>query len=191
MVLLGVVWDQKHSLRRLEINFTGSDGYCWLSRRRLAFRHVYVLLMNLFDVRAIPEVVLRDKLVYNTSPAQRPKVTAVLYFYTMALRRERGSTRFGMLPRDKEALITERMLLLFPAFVRWWLESEGKSWSFAWLPQWEDRRQLKKAWAESGWRCLELFPLVADRADYSEVESVFSYPELRRLIPQLPVACLH
>lgn len=89
----------------------------------------------------------------------------------------------------KNALVSERASLLFTAFVRWWLQSEGKSWSFAWLPQGVDLKLVEKAWAESGWRCLSLFPLAVDRPDYFEVESVYSYPELRHLLPHLPVAC--
>lgn len=85
MQLLDVVWDQKHSLRRLEINFGASDGYCCLSRRRLVYRHVYRLLRKLHDVREIPEVVLSDKIVYTMTPAQGPRVTKTLRYYSFAL----------------------------------------------------------------------------------------------------------
>ncbi|MCJ1247386.1 hypothetical protein MMC30_004600 [Trapelia coarctata] len=186
MRLLGVVWDQRHSIRTITINISGDQSHCQTVRRSTVSQYLQGILLNLRGTWAIPTVTINNNVNFDGSIIDQRRTTTVLGWITQALRRRRSSYPFLNGALSRGFLTEERKFLLFPAFVRWWLLSETtfgssasltKSQPLPWFPYSHsvDFRTLGGMWALSGWRCLELWWLLGDSEEQAIITQVEGY----------------
>lgn len=191
--LLGIVWDQRHSLRTLTINITGiRDHFERWSEIRTGFgnvTYVHRLLAPLQNLRGVSQVTMLENIsTLNTHPREMTLVILSIFSELLKLGKDASAESLQQqLPQLPEwqtdsIVVPKQRIISFTEFIRWWsLAEEGfrfdKRELVCEVSFWPNYGDLEKAWAESSWRCLPYFPLRTERNVIERGHKKFSQDE--------------